>query len=101
MSCTAIERERGTCTSPRADSDAGPGGVSVGEPGEDVRAGELALFLAAGLGGLAEAVLENSQGGEDGGQLEVWLTQPPPRPRTSIMSWPTPSSTSSMNCWSK
>lgn len=45
--------ERGTCTAPRRDSGAGPGGVSMGEPGEGLRAGELALLPTAGYIGWA------------------------------------------------
>jgi hypothetical protein len=60
--------------------------------------GELTLPTTA-LGGLARAVLESSPCGADTGEPVSWPAQPPPRPGSRALSWPTSKSISSVSAW--
>lgn len=100
------QRERGLCTSPGQDRGAGPGGVRVGklDPRTWERTRELPPYLTAGCSGQSGRC---RAGGLTWVEESWWPELPscqlpaqlPPRSRTKAVSWPSPMSTSSMNCW--
>ena len=64
--------------------------------------GEMALMSLAGCstGWTGGPALETCPGAVSVGEFEGWSAQLPPRPRSRVLSWPTPTSAPSMNCWS-
>lgn len=63
---------------------------------------EMVLLLVAGCTGWpGGAAMECFPGGNDLGNLAAWSHQWPPRPRTRVMTYSTPTSMSSVYCFSK
>jgi hypothetical protein len=84
------------------DSRAGPDGVGLGELAlrawEEWRAGPTLASYSTGRASWVKCWRANS-GGVAMGELAGWPTQLPLRPRSRALSWPTPISAPSINCW--